>query len=1016
MKNLPGLLLLLSGCVGVGSSMAATADLITTSTPVIAPPMIPPQIDAVAWHNRTVFGVTNFTSFASPLPYETQNTEFFTNSGSMFGDPGFRFMLNTGSQRLPMDTWENHGIVATDHDTFFSTFGLSLLIGDSRASMLHVSARNIISTGPLLQSGAHGVIHLEGERIDLTRNALRTGETPLPFNIFGGGFSYLGVSNYINDVGITDLYWATGTNNSTRPAGPMTIDGTVSPPDFSLPIPRSPIHDTISQFFGRPFTNTTAIPLGGFFGGSYAVAVNTNVLTATSSVVQVVFYPTNSFDPEASTEVRFSSGFGASLGASFVTVAFRSSEFDIATQTYSSNAVYLTDAIATTTNIFLARNQAGNTRRPSTMELGRLEPFTFSTGLPGNGVFTSDLIYNPQYTFRDVTNRYTAYSAQIELLSASPSGVIPYDVTNAPGRIAIIGNQVNLDGARIRAESAVVIKANDLVSNNLAVVNAPFINIDVRSTQPTLTISNLAPATVKRFGGPIRAWSSVWQNLQPVAVGTGIVTNTINFHVLIVDSDLQSILPVSVNEFAARATNVVIEDQLNITKSFVVEGNSVRIAGGVFLPIGGDLGATNVINTFNFTNDGFILLSGTEWFGTDRSLSYSNYVNHGTNQASGHFIRSRNFENSGLLVASDGLLTVDALSASLVGNPQVETTSLITNVFFDFFFGLQTNVFTVTNVLSAAPKLQAAGDVQVNARDLVLSNSIINSGGRLILSITNNLLDSGPNGINQWSTSGGFAATRLPNQSDLASTYISSTAPRLRQVDHVWAGVDVGAVPDGFTNNLALGKLTLDGGSNSLFRFFAAGGANALYVDYLQLDNFATNYNAQLSIAQNFTLYFANANLPATKLDGAVGGRLRWVQDYTGPLSSTNITYFFTNGPTVTSNIYTFNIALVTSRDLDSDFDGIVNADDPTPIYVGQNAALAAALTWDPNPCVELGWSALAYSRNQVEYRSGSTGAWQTLTNFLHGPRTSPVHITDPIPSDGVRVYRLRVERGPFFQ
>ena len=64
----------------------------------------------------------------------------------------------------------------------------------------------------------------------------------------------------------------------------------------------------------------------------------------------------------------------------------------------------------------------------------------------------------------------------------------------------------------------------------------------------------------------------------------------------------------------------------------------------------------------------------------------------------------------------------------------------------------------------------------------------------------------------------------------------------------------------------------------------------------------------------------------------------------------------------------------------------------------------------------ELGWTALAYSSNRVEYRSGTNGNWQVLTNFLHGPYTSPVRILEAIPNNGTRVYRLRVERGPFFQ
>jgi hypothetical protein len=59
-------------------------------------------------------------------------------------------------------------------------------------------------------------------------------------------------------------------------------------------------------------------------------------------------------------------------------------------------------------------------------------------------------------------------------------------------------------------------------------------------------------------------------------------------------------------------------------------------------------------------------------------------------------------------------------------------------------------------------------------------------------------------------------------------------------------------------------------------RFFGNGtGSNALYVDYLQLDNFATNYNAELTMSQNFTIYFANSNVDPTALEAASGGRIR---------------------------------------------------------------------------------------------------------------------------------------------
>jgi len=1012
---------------------AGAADLFVNDAPFASPPQVAPNIDARAWLNRAPFGITNFLSF-QPVPFESQNTLFFTNiagpAGLVQGDPGYRFQYNRGTQRFWMDTWENRGSVLTDHQSFFA--GLGLLVSDSLASVLYVAATNITSTGPLLTSGAHGLIKLEGRRVNLARNALRTGSSPT-LSIFGGGFSLSRSSNYVNDLGITDLYWGWGTNNSMRSGGgAMPINGTTFRPNFNLPTPTSPIHDVVApSFLGRFFTNSTAIP-GAFVVGTnlvglnqfttgWAAVANTNQTSPTSSVVQVVFYPTNSADGESVTDVRFDNSFGFGGDGAVVTVQFRSSEFDIATQTPSSNAVYLVDTLGASTNIFFARNSGVNTRRPVTYEVTRFDPGTFAFGLPGNTPFRPDLLFNASSTRSAVTNIYAAYAAQVDLLSSSPSGSIPYQSTNLPGRIEIIADQLNLDHTRIRAESAVIIRANNLVSNSLAQVDAPIVSFDARSTQPVFLITNLAPPTVKRFGGSLRAYSTTWVNEEAVAFGTTVVTNQVTVHVLIVDSQLQAIRPVSVFEFGARGTNIVLGDQLNIGRSFVVEGNSLHLTGGLSLPSGSGLGASNLLNVLNFTNDGIISLTGSEQFGTDRSVPYSNYVNHGTNRAASHLIRTANFENTGCLAAEGGLLSLDALNITLMGNALIETNFLVTNIFFDFTAGttspLRTNVISVTNQLSAPPKIQGLAEVEIRARDFTASNSLISAGG-LILSVTNSLRDTGSNGVNRWNVSGGFSTTRLPTTSDLAYTWMSSFSPAFGQVDHTWAGLDLGALPDGYTNNLAIGKLILDGGQECLFRFFAARPAgNAIYVDYLELDNFATNYNESIACDENFSIYFANANLPATKLDGAAGGRLHWVQGYTGPLSSTNLTYYFTNGAVVTSNVYTFNLALVTAPDLDSDGDGIVNRDDPTPIYVAQNAVLAASIV--PNPRgIQLQWNALGYSSNFVEFTGAGVrnGNWQILTNFLHGPYTSPVQVFDPVtPNGSNRVYRLRVDRGPYY-
>ena len=162
----------------------------------------------------------------------------------------------------------------------------------------------------------------------------------------------------------------------------------------------------------------------------------------------------------------------------------------------------------------------------------------------------------------------------------------------------------------------------------------------------------------------------------------------------------------------------------------------------------------------------------------------------------------------------------------------------------------------------------------------------------------------------------------------------------------------------------------------------------------------------------NLTIYFANANIPVSKLDHTHGDHLRWVQDFAGPLSSTNLVY--TNYSTVppTYVTHTFNIALVTSTDLDSDNDGTVNANDSTPIYTAETVNFSAVPTKGSK--VLISWHGLARSTNHLEYcpylAPANLPAWLTLTNIILGPANTNVFLTDPISPGGRRYYRLRID------
>jgi hypothetical protein len=318
-----------------------------------------------------------------------------------------------------------------------------------------------------------------------------------------------------------------------------------------------------------------------------------------------------------------------------------------------------------------------------------------------------------------------------------------------------------------------------------------------------------------------------------------------------------------------------------------------------------------------------------------------------------------------------------------------------------------TNVTTTVLTLTNAPKLVANGDLTLTANDLVFSNATIQAGAtipaRLDISVANRWVDSGQGAINSLVATAGINVLSRPPVSDLLATYVTCVAGENAQSFNTWAGNDLGPVPAGFTNNLAIGKLTLDGGNFSLFQFSAPAGQSgkALYVDYLELLNNATNFlTGAFSIDPSITIYFANANIPATKLDNSNGGRIRWVKSFTGPLSSTNITY-------PSGTVYTFNTALVNEKNLDSDCDGIVNANDPTPIYTGEQALLSA--THSAANKVTLAWTAICGAGTFLETKSSFTGSWQTIYQFNNtGLVNSNVTYLDTT-SNSFRIYRLRV-------
>lgn len=396
---------------------------------------------------------------------------------------------------------------------------------------------------------------------------------------------------------------------------------------------------------------------------------------------------------------------------------------------------------------------------------------------------------------------------------------------------------------------------------------------------------------------------------------------------------------------------------------------TARVAGTT----GNSIVTTNSASTTNLTWNGFATLHGgaaavvgsTNLVGG--SVAYNNLVNRGLISAMGTSINADYFENTGMC----------------------------TNGVFSAF-----SLLSKQSVISSG-SIYAGADISLSAENLLASNSIINAGRSLALVLTTNglLTDGGIYSSNFWSVGGaagvGLSLPVKPAWGDLLGTTITNIAPTNKVVKNTWAARDFGVSLAGYTNNQALGRLILNvygaAPQNGQFYFTGAGTSNALYVDYLELQNQATNFNngsvPSLQINTNLIIYYAqavaNGVSVADKLNGLNAGRLRWVSNYVGNFSYTSIVY-----PDGTTNL--FNAALAASSTVDSDGDGIYNFNDPTPFFLDSQLNFVLSVVSN-NPALKLNftWNSIPGATSYVQFSTNLPPLWKTiLTNV--SPATVP--------------------------
>lgn len=923
-------------------------------------------------------------------PFDTSNTRNLTNSGTFDGSIGFRFdnaPRNSSGQliglRTPLANFHNRNsgaVHARDGGT----------VGGYIGSLLSIEATNLINEG-IITVGAGGLGKLTGVDVDLSWGAFGVVSVDADPILLGSFNEVPSTNMFMPDTAITDIYWGQDLDDLTINVANILTPNGVRTPSHRVQAP-PPVADRYTQFSLSSFyfdgisnvTRWASITVTNIDGDSETIQVPTNV------VKQGVFL---SVPPGIEdVDISFVPSSQPTNDYSSVCITVQFPYTNVLTEEVGGTTIYFQDTLAgendlgslinyTTT---LAGAGTPQTQRPAGYLLSRR---TQGMGAPGNAELTPDFFYNQDYETNLVSGSYAAYSGEIDNIIIRPPNIPAGTATNLTGRAEIHAANLNLSRARLRGEGLLSIQATHLVDSAKAAVDTENLSLDLGSTNGLLRIKDLTKTETHRVRGPILAWSGVWSNSFSMLVTNynvttngaevELITNTVNvlFHTLIYDmSRLTTTVPVAVQQFSGTATNIVMDDQANVTLTYKLDGQSFTLNGGMNLTGAvSDWRTTNAPSLRYFTNNGSLVMPGEAHFGDDAPQSYLTLVNNGLVQSAGQNIASSYVELGGTNTSLSSFV-VQAIDAR-VGNGRIN----------------------------------AGNDIEFAANTLKLNQAILQTPTRLVLNVTNALQDNGINSSNLFVLGDGMFVVQKPASGDLLGTTIQSKANNFSRVTHSWPGEDRGDTVAGFTNNLALGVLTLmPNGPVTAFEFVGTGGQKALYVDLLDLSQVA-DWEEQLIIKPGITIYYAALKLsftppvgftPEEYLDNKFGGRLRWVPQFAGPNSSVDV---LING----NQTIRVNQARRYSQILDDDGDGIPNYFDFDPFGGVQIVGIETVVA--PSG-VRIAWQAAAGTTYHVEYRTSLTSPWQQLlTTTFDSPVNGVCSVVDTNAVGGnvMRFYRV---------
>jgi hypothetical protein len=948
------------------------------------------NVDAFSFINQGRFLIESID-----IPWESQNTLDFRNEGEMFGYVGWDFLTITPEgDRFPARSFINTAtgrIDAFANSSFFVFFGTGAnFVFGTENSFLMVDSDTITNRGRLAVDST-GLIQIKGKSVDLSSSVVVV-DPGLNDNLGAGlGFGFTDIffngTNFIGDPGVFDRAWGLG--NITN------VDQTSM---------------AAGSFFGTPFFNIT----NKFFdcGDSLiltnpATFVRLNFPTPTNATIEVVAVSVP--DTNINVDVRFvpfilpngQSGQDDYTAATVQLSTTTTNAFD--SRTNALQTLYVIDQTGASTNNNLLQNLTTPGFRPGPIIVTKFLPFFWDSGFSSNFTFSPGLFDDPGYTNTIVTNLYAAYAAEISSL-ANPLPFLP-DVgpSNASGRVEIQADQLDLRNTRIRAEGLVSIQATNFISAQKAIVDSASLNYDLTVPAPrqSLKFEALAPEFAQRFGGNIVVYGSAWTNILTSA-DTNIPPTEVHFHVTVVDaSQMHTFERALVHQLNLKSPSTIeINDRITVDEQFTIDSPSLTINGAFTLRQGQKWDSSKFRNLQFLTNHGELNIADVAQFESAPSKPLGALVNTGEINAFSHTINTAYFENRGLIIA----------------------TNHFEEKFTNFCFA---TVFTFTNsepsvgpievnspeMLMNGGTLATAGSITFNGAVLKLLDSVNSAGGHIALNVTDTLTDAGPDNANRWFVSDGFSMGTPAPIGNLLGTWITSSADPFAIVEHSWSAQDRGATVAGYENNLALGRLSLAGSTNSVFEFTGTGSQNALYVDLLEISGTQSSSLNELTnsivLADNINIYYAdirstNVNITAETINGLTfgGGKMFWVPSFVGPNTSVDVA--LRDGTSIR-----VNRALRFSTRIDSDADGIANAFDPFPfdtVTVQQvRLSVAEGEAW------KISFFAAPNTIYTVQYTDSLTDMrWQTLTTVKNTANNiQQMSVQDPAKNSQQRFYRI---------